>query len=505
MASAELFIQFYISGAWTDVSEDVLSSPYIQWESGIPYDDPTSFIADVGRLEFWLNNSASNSGGAVGYYSPGHASCRTDFELGLRVRVKTIYSAATRYQFHGRISEIQPVPGSKGQRRTRVVVTDYMDELQSRYVDGLSLQNTKRSDELLTTLIATMDFAPQATSYDTGPDSFANAFHDIQGERMVCATIAQKIAQSDLSRIWVTGDATGGETLKLVNRQDDIGKTSQLTLTNTMTDLEIERSRSRIANRIVVSFRPLNEAASNEVIYNIPDEVSISPSASYTFTALFRDADGGDRINANTVVNPLVADTDYKFSSVSGSGNDLNASLGISVSVYSDRADFVLTNNHATSTGYLWLFQIRGLPIRLRDAIEVSASDSASITAYGEKRLEFKTPYQNNFNVTTSIADYLKSRWATPSYRINRIALTGNRSSTFMNAAVNLDLGDKITVTESVTGINDERIIIGRKVRVHSGKLWYVSYTTKDDDGGQFWLLGTSGSSELGETTTLGF
>lgn len=505
MVSASLFVQFKLAGVWTDVSADVLSTPYITWESGMSSDEPTSYVADAGRIEFWMNNSTRNSGGVLGYYSPGHASCRSGFELGLEVRIKTTYSAADRYQIHGRISEIEPIPGRYGERRTRVVATDYIDEMLQRYVDGLTIQTAKRSDELFDTLIDTMDFTPLATSYDTGPETFGNAFHDIEGERMVVGTVAQKIAQSDLSRIWVIGDATGGETLCLINRQDDIGKSSQLTLNETMTDLDMERTRENIANKIVVSFRALNEGTTNEVLYSLPDEVSINPTRDYTFTALYRDPDGGDRINGKTMVDPLVADTDYKFSSVSGSGNNMNADLDIAINFFSDKAEITLTNNHASNTGYLWLFQLRGLAIRLRDAIEVNATDAASIAAYGEKRLEFRTPYQNNFNVTQNIADYLKTKWSNPRYKIKSVTFLGNTSSTLMSAAVNRDLGDKVTITETATGINTTKIIIGRRVSVSGGGIWRVRYIFKDDDGGAFWLLGTSGASELGETTILGF
>lgn len=503
LQTATLVVQMYLSAAWVDVSADVMNSPYISWETGIQSDDPTALVAEVGKLEFWLDNSTGNSAGLLGYYSPGHANARTGFELGTRVRIKTTRLGSDRYQFHGRISEIIPEPGSKRGRKVHVTVTDYMEEMSARFVDLLTLQSNKTSDQLLTTLISGMDFAPIATSYDTGPDTFASAFHDILGEKQVVATVAQKIAQSDLSRIWVTGDTTGGETLVMINRQDDIGKTSQLTLTNTLTDLEVKRSRSTIANKIAVSFRPILEGTGVEVLYTVPDEISITSGRSYSFTALFRDPDGGSRLNGKDMITP-VADTDYKMSSVSGSGNDLNGSLGISITFGSDRAEITLTNNHATATGYVWLFQLRGTALRLRDALEVAYTDATSVTAYGEKRLQYDTPYQNNINTTQSIADYLGTKWANPKNKISNIGFVGNVSSTLMNAAVNRDLGDMITLTETVTGISEDRVIIGRKVVVRSG-IWRVEYNTKDSDSGDFWLLGTSGSSELGQTTTLGF
>jgi hypothetical protein len=503
METATLVVQFYLSGVWTDVSADVLDNPYLKWSSGFENDEPTAVVADIGQLEFYMNNSTSNSGAKAGYYSPGHTDARAGFELGLRVRVKSTYSAADRYQFHGRISEITPSAGRYGQRKTKVVATDYIEEMSARYVDILSLQTNKTSDQLFTTLIATMDIAPLATNYDTGPDIFASAFHDIQGERMTVSSIAQKIGQSDLSKIWVTGDATGGETLKLVNRQDDIGKTSSLTLNDSMIGLELERARNNIYNKVVVSYHPIDEGTTAEVLYNLPQEISIGPTRTHTFTALYRDPDGGDRLNGKDMVTP-VANTDYKFSSVSGSGNDMNASLNINITFGTDRAEIIFTNNHASNTGFLWLFQLRGTALRLRDAVEVNDTDTTSIATYGEKRLEFRTPYQNNYNSSTSIAGAMKNRWANPAYKVKSVSFVGNVSSTLMSAAVNRDLGDMITITETQTGVNEDYIIIGRNVRVHS-RIWDVKYILAEAQGGNYWLLGTSGYSEIGETTTLGF
>lgn len=508
MATATTVVQMYLSGAWTDVSADVMANPYIRWTSGFSYDEPTAFVADDGTLEFWLDNSAYNSGTAQGYYSPGHASARTGFELGTRVRIKTTYSATDRYQLHGRISEIEPMAGRYLGRRTRVIVTDYMNELTSRYIDILAIQNEKKSDELLDTLVDSMDIAPQATDYDVGLDTFALAFHDLQGEKQVASSVAQKIVQSDLSKLYVRGDATGGETLTLENRQADLDKTSQLTLNDTMTGLQVERNRTNIRNRTVVSFRPVIRGSGAEILYTLPDSISLSPSATFTLTALYRDPDGGGRISGENMITP-VAETDFSFSSLDGIGNDLNASLGVSLNATyntgGDRAEITFTNNSGTTTGYLWFFQLRGIALRMRDAVEVVSEDSASITAYGEKRIQFNTPYQNNFNMAKGIADYLKSKWANPKYKINKVSFVGNVSATLMSAAVNRDLGDMITVTETVTGVNTSLIIIGRRVTITSGNIWHVEYTTRDADTGDYFLLGTAGSSELGTTTTLGF
>jgi hypothetical protein len=70
---------------WTDVSAD-LADQSIKLRYGVNGNKPRDRVAASGTLDFALNNSSSNSGGVVGYYSPGHASRRSGWKLGVRVR-----------------------------------------------------------------------------------------------------------------------------------------------------------------------------------------------------------------------------------------------------------------------------------------------------------------------------------------------------------------------------------------------------------------------------------
>lgn len=505
METATFTFELYNGSTWVDISADVRSDPAPMFKRGLASDDPTSLVASVGIMKIFLDNSIGNSAAKSGYYSPGHANVMTGFSIGARVRLKTVYSSATRYQFHGRISDIEPVAGKYRSRRTQVTVTDYMEELSSRYLPLLSIQASKNGNQLVTTVINAMDIAPLATSFDTGLDTFTSAFYDLQGEKQTAISVLQKICQSDVSKFWIVGDATGGETLRLVNRQSDIGKTSSLTLNDAMTEMEVSYRKGNIYNKVAAVARKPNPGTSPEVLYSLPTEKELRAGGTWEFTALFRDPDGGVRVNGKDVVDPLVADTDYKFSSVSGSGNDMNSDLSVTLTIGSDRADVVIQNNHATRTGYLWLFAIRGTILRLRDPIEISTDDATSISAYGERRLSFVTPYQNNDNTAADIANYFLSKWKDPRRIVDSVEFIGNKSSTLMTAAINLDLGDMITIVETQTGTNMDKIIIGLEKTITPKGNLKVQYKLTDSNSGAFWLLGTAGFSELGETTTLGF
>src|SRR3990167_10875564 len=65
---------------FTDLVEDV--RPPAHFEYGITGAGPEDLVAGTGIGRLTLDNSARNSGGALGYYSPGHVSKRSGFDDG---------------------------------------------------------------------------------------------------------------------------------------------------------------------------------------------------------------------------------------------------------------------------------------------------------------------------------------------------------------------------------------------------------------------------------------
>jgi len=108
-----IYVEMKLDGInWTDVSEDVIAP--IAFNGGILDNSPLSRVAGTGKCTFSLNNSISNSGGLAGYYSPGHANCRSGFAAGLQVRIRITYDNATYKKFQGKIPPqgIRALPGS---------------------------------------------------------------------------------------------------------------------------------------------------------------------------------------------------------------------------------------------------------------------------------------------------------------------------------------------------------------------------------------------------------
>lgn len=468
MATVTPTLEFHDGTDWRDITGDHIAGS-LSWGGGIRGRGPTDRVAIPGQLKVELKNGQSASGG-LGYYSPNHANKRTGWAIGARIRVKLVSGADTRYWLY-RVKGIKPVPGQYGPRRVEVTAKDYMQELSNQKVSGLSIQTGKRGDELFDLLVDSLPIAPTATDYDTGAFVMPYAFHDERDEDTYCLTVAQKVFQSDLAYGFVDGDATGGETLHYQSHKtrQNISASSG-TLSDTMTDLSIAHDDHNIWNKVKVTTYPVNVDTSLSILGRIPEEFPIEPGETKTITIRYIDDDTSRRISGAGLQTP-VADTDYKMSSIAGNGgNNLNAFLTITPSAGGNSMS-VEVENTGTAKGYVNTLQIRGYKVTTYDKVESHASDSASITAYGEKTLTYNMPYQNSSVFGQSVANELIRRHKDPASDISGVTFVANRTATLMSYALTLGIGSRITVTETVTGVNADFFINGYEYELLAGNV----------------------------------
>ena len=467
-------VEMYLSGAWVDVSADVRQVAPVALSRGIDGTNITDRVAKVGTLSFALDNSTGNSTATLGYYSPDHASVRTGFGLGTLTRLSIVYSATTYYKFYGKISDVTPLAGAYKERYVSVMCVDFMNELLVHNMNKVAVQVNKRGNQLLTTIVANLPTAPLATSYATGPDVFAYALHDIQDEKTSAMNAVQRVDQSGLSYTFVAGDLTGGETLKWQTRHSRLLLTANSVFSNSMTGLTVKRKADSIYNTIKATGYPLTLGTTNEVLWTSRKEMVIEAAATLTLAVRFTDPSGaGKRVAVipGTEVTP-VSDTDYKMSSLpANGGNDLNASLGITVTWGGNTASAALVDNAAV-TGYINLFQLRGKIIRLNDPAEVVKTDATSKTAHGDRTLTFALPYLDSINTITAFATELLARLKDPVTAIESLEFVANTNATLMAAAMDSDVGYRTTLTETVTGFSaDDFFINSYDLIIEPGKL----------------------------------
>jgi hypothetical protein len=85
-----------IGNGWTDVSVDVMGEDDLDY--GLPGYSPRDRVAKTGEHQFNLDNSARNSVGLEGAYSPDHVNCRAGFAEGIRVRYSQLFGDMLSYK-----------------------------------------------------------------------------------------------------------------------------------------------------------------------------------------------------------------------------------------------------------------------------------------------------------------------------------------------------------------------------------------------------------------------
>jgi hypothetical protein len=503
-------LEFYNGTAWVDITADEIAGT-LSWYGGIRGAGPTERVAVPGQLQVEMDNSAGNSGAKLGYYSPDHANVQTGWRIGAKIRVKLVSGGNTRYWLY-RITDVKPVMGQYGPRRVEVTASDYMDEFSKRKVSGLDIALDKSGEQLLALLVASLPFPPTATSYATGAFAMPYAFANERDEDTYCLTVLQKISQSDLSYIYVDGDATDGETLHFENHSSRLAThASAATLTNTMSDMDVEHKTGNIYNKIRCTVYPVDRDVVVSVLGSISEEFSMEPGEVKTLYIPYRDEGSERRISGILSLDPtygyapITANTDYRMSSKpNDGGNDLNANLSI-VAVAGANNLMATVTNSAAVKGYVNLLQIRGFAVRMFDNIDSISSDTTSITAYGERTISYSMPYQNQTAVGQAFADELLRRHKDAKTHIQSVSFYANRNSTLMGYALTLGIGARVTITETATGVDTQFFVNGYNYELQAGNVLNVTWNLERNysSGVAYWILGDTTYGILGSTTVL--
>jgi hypothetical protein len=241
-------------------------------------------------------------------------------------------------------------------------------------------------------------------------------------------------------------------------------------------DLTIEHSTENIWNEIHAVTYPVDVDTALSVLSEIPEELQLEPGESRTIYLRYIDAATGQRISGRDLVTP-VADTDYTMSSIPGNGgNDLNGSLTVAPPTAGANTMLVtLTNGSATQKGYVNI-QVRGYKVTLYDKAESVKFDQTSIDTYGEKTLNFNMPYQSNSAFGEAVAAEILRRYKDPLSQISSVTFIANRSETLMGYALRLEIGVRVNIVETATGVSDAFFINGYEFEMLGGNVLQVTW-----------------------------
>lgn len=492
-----------VGAGWTDITADVLIARNIVFETGIKSISPADLLANPGSLKFSLDNDITNSGAKKGYYTLGHANCRSGFGRGIRVRFSILYGATRYYKAINWITQISPAPGTWGERATQITAMDWLHHANETPARTLAIQNNKRIDELVTTLLTSLTIQPPATDFEAGISILEQAFDREEGGKDSVYTVLGRLCRSEFGRVYLRG-GTSGVSLRVEDRQTRMTTAASAgTLDNVTTSLEVEDGISEVYDLVNGRVIPRRIDSSYIVLFTLQERmpllpVDITPGGYGYFVYQFRDPSTGEPISAIDVQAPAHT-TDWLFGSVAdGVTDDLNTYYSVSLSTVGGNSVYGYHSNSYKTEGYLNKFQIRGKGVYIYDQIDIIAG----VDTYGDRTLDFDTAYQGNLLTAKDIIDYLYSKVSDrTAKRIRRCGFHANRSAAQMAAALTGEISTRWTIIEAQTGISGDWFVNAVRYMLGPGGRLDVEWTVVPAADEVFWVLG---NSTLGVDTYLG-
>jgi hypothetical protein len=523
-----LQVEYFHDGAWIDVTDDLVTDP-LRWTYGIDGNGPTDCVAAPGKCTFALDNSASNSVGLLGFYSPLHANCRTGWTFGVPIRIVCRYGedevveGAIRYfpllwltnhsstttsssnvvRFLGKAHEINPTPGAHMERLVRVIAYDGMYDLLEAKARQLTLQAEKTETELIEAVLDSLPVSaqPDGRDFDTGLDTLPIAFDNLGNGARALALIAD-VAKSSGAMYAQIGNGTH----IFRNRQARGIADSQLTLDGDFVELEAPSSVSRCFNLFEVTIHPkaITDTAT-DVLYSLPANASINIGGGQTHEVWLDYTDPNDRqtnVGGLDVITTLVGGTHYTANTLEdGTGDDMTAFITCVVTPFASRAKYAITNN-AGAPVYVTALSIVGRAVR---DLGPQTYEASSVQPYGEHPLAVDMPYQSNPQVAISAATFWEAQYRSLSNQVDGVRFCAN-DTVLLPMAISLDIGDVITIAEDVTGVDEVRCVIHKvECEYTPDRVFWVRYGLAPTSPFDAWRPDIVGQSEAGINTIPGW
>lgn len=496
----------YVAGEWVDITADVRTDPPPSGSRGIMGNSLLDRVAGPGYLRFNLDNSIQNSAGLAGYYTPGHDDALTGWGVNIPVRLSFTWDSRTYYKWYGRImpNGIQPTPGIYGKRDVIVNCHDFMGQAATHILSGLEFAQDKTIDEVVPLIVAAMPVAPLATDYETGVSTFPSVFDTIKRATTTTAEF-QKLALSELGYIYVIGDTTGGETLRVENQDTRTDTTEVLrtivpfsdggyllletgdylllesedkiildlvysaAITNIMDGMQVSHG-AHYTNRVLgVSYPRAVDASATTTLASLQKSFRLKAGEVRTgYRMTYRDPDGAaTRING---IEMVTTPTFAANSDEDGGGTDYTDYLEVTATFGTDSVVYDLTNN---SQYDLWVTQLDaiGKGVYTYDPVETIHEDTTEQTTAGgvyETRIDMR--YQDDPVIVDDFSQLVLGIEKTANTTVDGAPIWANEDTESMGLWLQGEPGSRVTVTEAQAAISGDYFINGYSFQIINGK-----------------------------------
>ncbi len=454
-------IEAYLNGAWADLTPDVQVNPAPR-VSGMGFSSHNfdDVVGDAGTFTFSLDNSAASSGGVLGYYTPQGINRRTGWGVAVKVRLYFVYDGYTIYKFFGYIDNdgITVETGRYGSRKVHVRASNWMKWAAEQNLALMTYKTNMRIDQGVYEVLNKCSRQPLSVKYSQGNLTFPTLFDGMRPDTKAISEL-QKLAISELGRIYISGGEEGGEILHIKNKDwvadvlasgaDNLTALSRVpTATSDSTDkllletgddlleegggfILLDRSQQMLFyvsdggssyneinlrdvqvsygkymfNRARVSAYPRTVDASTQVLWNSEEYITLAAGETISVRGQYRN-NTNPIIKANGIemVTPAVT-TDYlMYANSDGTGTNRSADLVVAAEFGTAEVELTLTNNNA-ATSYVTFLQVRGKGVYLNDPTEKVYNSTTYQGTFGIIPKEFDFPYVSNMQDLFTFAE----------------------------------------------------------------------------------------------------
>jgi len=437
---------------WVDVTDKL---NYARSRRG--FSSPLARVATQGNAGFTLENTART-------FSPALAPTLLPR---LPVQFTMTYDGVSEVLFTGSIRTIAPTPDIRSTRKLSML--DCVDdmELLDIFEGQIAILINTFADDVIDGVVASA-YTPAATDYETGLNAFPVAADRWSYEGITVnsgrrgptesARASQKILDatvSDWGHFFIAKDGTP----TFFNRHHEtLDVTTELTLDNTMHRLSYRKSLQQIINHVEITCYPRSIGTVPEVLGRLSqtNAPSIEAGATLTLTLQFRDPvdqtielGGLDLLDINAYQGlDIVATVDP-----AGSGTDVTADIVVVMTDYGNRVELALTNG-GLAMAYIQTLQVRGYAVRSREPVTIISQNAASVLAYGRRKLAINAPLMSNIADAQALADHLVQYYKDPLDEITAVTFSAHTNVTLMEAARDIELLDRVSLTEDQTGVS---------------------------------------------------
>lgn len=294
---------------------------------------------------------------------------------------------------------------------------------------------------------------------------------------------------------------------------DTTATTSQATLSDatstsnfSFSRIEQQDSIRNIFNEITVNIKNYQTETGADIVWIHAETGSDSPAIpsgqtriyraffpqlnSDTMQSIYTSADSINAWTSTATTTDVLANT-----SADGSGSNATSDLTIANVKTANFMDITLTNGNA-STVYITKLQARATVTSSLDDTQITASDSASETAFGKRIHDSIAPFVPNSEEGFQWCQYNLVKFKDP-LQILSVTIPANRNNTTLSNVMTLDISERITLdAHTKTGLlsaDKDFFIENESHFVDSNKTHTVVYALSPVSSiGKFWVMGVS-------------